>query len=188
MKKGGKKSKIEYADDDISSISKLLRLRIPPLFIGLVLGLFMSFITSGFEQVILKNIALAFFLPLIVYFSDAVGTQTQLVYVRDLKTGNASFKRYIVKETFLGIFLGIFFSLLSSLVVYFWFNSYELTLAVGISMFCAIATAPILAMIITKITFYYKEDPAVDSGPISKVVQDVISVVIYGLISSAIIL
>ena len=182
------KKRIQYAEDDFSSLKRLLRLRTPSLVIGLFIGLFLSFVTSGFEKVLQENIALAFFLPLIVYLADAIGTQTQTIYTRDLKTGHASFKKYMIKETFLGIIWGILFSILASLVIFVWFKSFELTLAVGLSMFGAIITAPPIAIIITRIIYFYKEDPAVGSGPLSTVIQDVVSVIIYGLIASAIIL
>jgi len=182
------KKRIQYADDDVSPVSKLLRLRIPSLIIGLFLGLFLSFITSGFEEVLNKNIALAFFLPLIVYLAGAIGTQTETIYTRDLKSGKADFKKYLVKETLLGALLGFVLSVLSSLVIFFWFGSFKLILAVGISLFCAILTAPPIALFVTKIIYFYREDPAVGSGPIATIIQDVVSIVIYGFISSAILL
>lgn len=182
------KKRIQYADDDISPVGKLLRLRTPSLVIGLILGLVMSFITSGFEKVLNENIALAFFLPLIVYLADAIGTQTQTIYARDLKTGDASFKKYLIKETLLGALWGIAFSVVSALVIFLWFNSFELIFAVGLSMFCAIVTAPPIALFVTKIIYLHRDDPAVGSGPIATIIQDVISIVIYGFVASAILL
>ncbi|MBU0958760.1 MAG: magnesium transporter [Nanoarchaeota archaeon] len=182
------KKRIEYADDDVSSVKKLLILRTPSLFVGLILGLIMSFVISGFESVIRENIALAFFLPLVVYLADAIGTQTQTIYIRDLKTGKADFKKYLIKESFLGFAWGIVFSLISSIVIYFWFNSIVLAFAVGLSMFCAILVAPLIALVVTRIVSFYREDPAIASGPIATVIRDVLSVVLYGIISSAIIL
>lgn len=183
-----RKKRIRYADDDITPVRVLFKLRTPSLVVGLVLGLVMSFITSRFEEALLENIALAFFLPLIVYLSDAIGTQTQTIYARDLRTGKASFKRYLIKETFLGIFWGLAFSIISSLVIFIWFKSITLTLTVGISTFFAVATAPLIALIITKAIYSYREDPAIGSGPIATVIQDVVSIVIYGYVASAIIL
>lgn len=180
--------KIIYADDDIDSVSTLFRLRIPPLIIGLLLGLILSFITSRFEEVLSRNIALAFFLPLIVYLADSIGTQTQTIYIRDLKTGKTNFKKYALKETLLGISFALIFSALSFIVIFIWFKSLPLTLAITLSMFIVIAVAPIIALIITNITFFYKEDPAVVAGPIGTIIRDMISVIIYGYISSIIIL
>ncbi|MEK7131185.1 MAG: magnesium transporter [Patescibacteria group bacterium] len=182
------KEKIQYADDDVKPVKLLLRLRLPSLFIGLMLGLVLSFVASRFEDVLSKNIAVIFFLPFIVYLADSVGTQTQNIYARDLRTGRANFKMYLVKETALGIFIGLIFSLITAPIVMFWFKSTELTLAVSLAVFGAIATAPLIALTVTELLQLEHTDPAVGAGPIATVIQDTISVLIYGLIASAIML
>lgn len=183
-----RKKRRVYADDDTLSLSKLFKLRIYPLLIGLFLGLGISFITSRFEEVLSRNIALAFFLPLIVYLADSIGNQTQTIYIRDLKTQKANFKNYLVKETLLGIIFGLIFTVVSSLVVFFWFKSLLLTLSIGISIFIVISIAPVMALFVTKIVYYFRKDPAVAAGPIGTVIRDIISVLIYGFISSWVIL
>ena len=180
--------KIRYADDDITPIGRLVRMRIPSLMIGLVLGILLSFITSRFEEVLAENIRIAFFIPFIVYMADAVGTQTQTIYTRDLRTGKASFKKYLVKESFLGIILGAASSLVVALITAIWFASAELTLAVSLATFGAIAVAPLVALLVTELLQLEHTDPAVGAGPIATVIQDTLSVLIYGLIASAIIL
>ncbi len=96
---------MHYADDDTSSIRSLLAMRSPSIAIGLVLGVLLSFVTSRFEEVLSHDIRVAFFIPFIVYVAAAVGAQTENIYVRDLRSGRASFKKYLVKETILGIIL-----------------------------------------------------------------------------------
>lgn len=182
-----KKSKIQYADDDRSSVRKLLLLRFPSVIIGLFLGILLSFATSRFEEVLVKDIRLAFFIPFIVYMADAVGTQTQNIYARDLRTGKASFKKYLFKEMLIGLMFGLISSLLSSLVIMLWFGSTELMLVVSLAVFGAIAIAPLVALLVTEIFQLEREDPAVGAGPIATVIQDTLSVLIYGFIASAII-
>ena len=69
--------KIQYADDGVTPVKRLVEMRVPSLMVGLVLGIVLSFITSRFENVLSENIKVAFFIPFIVYMADAVGTQTQ---------------------------------------------------------------------------------------------------------------
>jgi len=76
--------KDQYADDDIISVNRLARMRIPSLMIGLFLGIILSFVTSRFEDLLSTNIRIAFFIPFVVYMADATGTQTQSIYARDL--------------------------------------------------------------------------------------------------------
>lgn len=182
------KEKIILADDDTESVAFLFKLRIPSLVAGLILGIILSFVTSRFEEVLSKNIAVAFFIPLVVYLADAVGTQTQNIYARDLKGGKASFKKYLAKESILGISFGLLFGLLVLPITLLWFKNLELAITVALSLFGAIASAPIIALVVTEALQLKHKDPAVGSGPIATVVQDTTSVLIFGLIASALIL
>ncbi|OGG31139.1 hypothetical protein A3A63_00025 [Candidatus Gottesmanbacteria bacterium RIFCSPLOWO2_01_FULL_46_9] len=183
-----KKSPRWFADDDIYSVRSLVWMRAPSLCIGLILGFALSFVTSRFEQVLAKNISVAYFIPFIVYMADAVGTQTQAIYTRDLSNGGARFSTYLFKESALGVLMGIFFGCVSFLIVSVWFNSMILATAVGLATFCAIATAPVVAIIVTELLQLDHQDPAIGAGPIATVIQDTVSIVVYGAIASAIIL
>lgn len=182
------KEKIEYVDDDHTPIKRLFKLRIPSLMVGLFLGLFLSFIASRFEEVLAKNVAIAFFIPFIVYLAAAVGSQTQTIYVRDLKTGKANFHTYLIKESILGVILGSFFSVLTGGIVMAWFKSSDLAMAVALGVFGAVFVAPVIALVISEILEMEHEDPAVWAGPMATVVQDTVSVMVFGLIASAILL
>lgn len=177
-----------FADDDYESVGFLFRLRAPILFTGLLLGIGISFLTSHFEAVLLKNIHVAFFLPFIVYIAAAVGTQTEAIYVRDLRSGHAKFTNYLRKEFYLGILFGSLFASISGLVVWVWFDDILFAQTVGLSAFLAIATAPIVGLLITQIFHAIKKDPAVGSGPLATVLQDMVSIFIYGLVASLILL
>lgn len=180
--------KITYIDDDTESVNLLFRLRAPALIMGLLLGIIISFLTSNFEEVLAHDIRVAFFLPFIVYLADAIGTQTQTIYARDMRTGKAKFQNYLMKEAALGIVFGILFSVIAAIVIFLWFEDMRLVLSVGISIFIASASAPIVALLITQASTIFHSDPAAESGPIATVVQDMLSVVIYGIVSSLIIL
>lgn len=96
-------NKIKYADDNYEPIKTLFKLRLPSLIIGLGLGICISFVTSNFEEVLAQNVQVAFFMPFVVYISDAIGTQTETIYSRNLKTGNVKLGRYLRKESLLGM-------------------------------------------------------------------------------------
>jgi magnesium transporter len=182
------KEKIEYADDNYESVKTLFKIRAPALFLGLILGFGISFVTSHFEEVLSSNIEIAFFLPFVVYIADAIGAQTQSIYASNLKLGRAKFSKYLHKELSLGIIFGLMFSLVSGIVSFFWFGDKFLTLSVGLGTFGAIIFSPVLAIILTHAFQLLHKDPAATSGPIITVVQDMASVVIYGIICSLILL
>ncbi len=183
-----KPTAIQYADDDITPLKRLAQMRAPSLSVGLVMGIALSFVVSRFEQVLNANIRVAFFLPFIVYIAAAVGAQTQTIYARALRDGKASFKLYFIKESLLGVILGAFTAVLTAVITYVWLGSTPLTLAVSLGTFGAIAPAPLIALLAVEMFELEHSDPAVGAGPIATVVQDMLSIVIYGLIASAIIL
>lgn len=182
------KKNIQYADDGYESMGTLIRLRSPALVIGLILGIGISFVTSSFEEVLSQNVQVAFFMPFIIYIADAIGTQTEAIYSRSLKNGNARFNTYLRKEFLLGLIFGLVFGIFSALIILLWLGSGSLAAAVGVSSFIAVATAPLVALSVAQTFQSIRKDPAAGSGPIATVIQDVISVIIYGLVASAIIL
>jgi len=180
--------KILYADDDYESVGMLFKLRAPALIIGLFLGIGISFITSGFEEVLAHNVQVAFFLPFIVYIASAVGTQTEAIYSGDLKTGKAKFRNYFHKELALGIIFGLIFGAITGLIAFLWLKNDLLAISVASASFIAITIAPIVALLVTQVFESMREDPAAGSGPIATVIQDMISIIIYGTVCSFIML
>lgn len=182
------KEKEIYADDDCESIWTLIKLRAPALVLGLLLGIGISFVTANFEKVLATNIHVAFFMPFIVYIADAIGTQTESIYSRDLRTGKAKFYNYLYKEFALGIFFGIIFGVASGAIAMLWLGDKLLASSVSLAAFIAIGTAPLVALLVTQSFQYAHKDPAAGSGPIATVIQDMLSIVIYGIVTSIIIL
>ena len=180
--------KIVYADDNYESIGTLFLLRAPTLMLGAFLGVLLSLVTSRFEEVLAQNVQVAFFLPFIVYIAAAIGTQTESIYSSNLKVGHAKFHRYLLKESALGFLFGCFFALFSYAVCFFWLHNQRLAIAVGVASALAILVAPVLALIVTHIFQYLGKDPAIGSGPITTIIQDVTSVIIYGIVTSLILL
>lgn len=67
-------------------------------------------------------------------------------------------------------------------------RSIDLSLAVGLGILGAIASAPPIALVVTEFLQMEHTDPAVGASPIATVIQDAVSVLIYGFIASAIML
>lgn len=168
-----------YADDATEKVSLLLKLRLPWLVVGLLGGIVVSLVVSSFENIISKNIGLAYFVPIITYLSDAVGTQTETIYVRNLVKKQISFYTYLLKELSLGVALGLIFGLAIGLFAYYWLNSFELALTVGLAMCINIIISPLMALLIPEILFKEHTDPALGAGPFTTVVQYLISLVVY---------
>lgn len=166
-------------DDAHERLSLLIKARLPWLVVGLIGGILATLLVSRFETLLSQNIALAFFLPVIVYLSDAIGTQTENIYVRDLAKFKDDFWKYFFKEVAMGIFFGTVFGLLLALFVKIWLGLDQVALTVGIAMFINSAIAPVMALIVPEIIFKEHKDPALGSGPFTTIVQELISLVVY---------
>lgn len=174
-------------EDDVGQpVGHLLEHRLPWLILGLLGGIVTSFVVSKYEKILAGDIRLAFFIPVIVYMSDAVGTQTETIYIRHLRKTGTGFWKYIFKETILGLSLGAIFGLATGGFAFYWLNSYKVGLTVGLAMLLNVTIAPVLATVIPFILYKEHNDPALGSGPLATIIQDLISLVIYFLIASVI--
>ncbi len=180
-----------YADDATEEVGLLVRLRLPWLLVGLGVGAIITLVVSQFEKVLANQVSLAFFIPIIVYMSDAVGTQTETIYIRNLSRHREKIKLsvYLIKELLLGLIIGSASGLLLGLFAMIWLDSPTIALTVGLAMLGSITTAALLALLIpTLLQRFKKVDPAVGAGPFTTAIQDLVSLVIYFAIASVIIL
>ncbi len=182
-----KTNKSQLEDDATDTLPHLIEHRIPWLTLGLIGGVFGTLISSRFETLLATHIELVYFIPVIVYMSDAVGTQTETIYIRNLARKQGNFLTYLFKESVLGVALGILFGLALGLFTYFWFKSVDTALTVGLAMCATVAVAPIMAVVIPMLLQKERTDPALGSGPFTTVLQDLITLLIYFAIASVII-
>lgn len=171
------------------SVDHLIRERMPWLFVGLLGGIITTLIVSRYEAILSSDIRLAFFIPVIVYLSDAVGTQTETIYIRALSDNKRIiFSKYIFKESLTGFFLGLISGLVLGIFSALWLKSTIVGFTVGLTMFINLTLAPILALVIPRLLYKEHSDPALGSGPVATIIQDLISLIIFFLIASVTIL
>lgn len=175
------------ADDEKEGVSLLLRLRLPWLFGGLVGGLFMTMFISRFEALILEEVSLAFFIPLIVYLSAATGEQTNVIFVRNAANGKINAIKYVIKELILGICLGFIFGVTLFLFALIMFQNNQLALTVGLATFITLSLSTLIGLTVPVLLRKYHKDPAVGAAPFFTVIQDFVSVVIYFAVATLII-
>lgn len=173
-----------YADDATESVGLLLKLRIPSLVVGLVLGMGLSLMTSRFEGLIVREPQLAFFIPFIVYLSAATGTQTESIYIRSAARHRTAFHKYLLKEFFIGLLLGLLFGGAVFLIILLWLASLSIAVTVGLAIFLSTTSATVLALVITNLFRKEHQDPAVGAAPIATVLQDALSLIIYFVVAT----
>jgi magnesium transporter len=151
--------------------------RLPWLIVGLGGALLATEIVGSFEERLRGNIALAFFIPGIVYMADAVGTQTETLMIRGLSVG-VRIGEVVKRELVTGLLVGFAIST-AFLPVALWRWESDVALATALALFAACATATLVAMALPWVLSRAGVDPAYGSGPLATVIQDLASILIY---------
>ena len=152
--------------------------RLPWLVLGLLGAALSAVLVSGFEGNLADDVRVAFFVPGVVYMADAVGTQTEVLVIRGLAVG-ASMRTTLRLESLTGLAMGALLAAVTLPAVWLVLDSSDLAVAVAVALFAACAMATVVAMVLPWLMARTGKDPAYGSGPLSTVVQDLLSLVIY---------
>jgi magnesium transporter len=164
---------------DSPTVMQGVRSRLPWLILGLGGGILMGGIASVFERSLRVELSLSFFLPLVVYMSDAIGTQTETLTIRRMAARQLFFGKEIAQEATTGLIIGSIVGISSTLVLALWTGNFRVAVIVGLSVFSSAVTATIIASCLPWVVSVLKGDPAAASGPVATVIQDFLSVTIY---------
>jgi magnesium transporter len=143
-------------------------------------------VVSRFERVLEGNLAIAFFVPAIVYLADAIGTQTEAIAVRGLSLSRLPLRRLLAGELRTGLLIGVTLAALAFPLVALTVGDARLAAAVSSAIVVAGGVATSVGLMLPWFLQRMGSDPALGSGPVATIVQDVLSLVIYFAIASVI--
>ena len=178
-----KSASVAALDSPMSKISlwELYRKRIG----WLVLLVFGSLLSGAglafFEDTIAANIALVFFMPLLVGAGGNAGSQAAALMVRSLATGDVEYKdwtKVLRKDALVAMALG----LTMAMTVYFLGllrGGPEIAIIVAFSMFFVVFVGSIIGLCLPFILSKLNLDPATASGPLVTTIVDASGVLIY---------
>jgi magnesium transporter len=155
------------------------RYRLPWLIVGLIGSLLATTLVAKFERILEAQIAVAFFMPAIVYLADAVGTQSEAVAIRGLSLTDAGIGKILLGEIAAGVLMGLIIALVAGTFTVVAFDDLSLALVVGTSLAAACTIATSLGLCLPWAFARVGWDPAHASGPIGTILQDVLSLAIY---------
>jgi magnesium transporter len=161
--------------------------RLPWLLVGMAGSALTAATMMRFEAELTTHIAVAFFIPAIVYLADAVGTQTEAVAVRGLSLSTSDLAPLLAGEVGTGILIGVALGLIAYPIVWFAFGSTALATTVAAALMVAASVAATIGFLLPWSVARFGYDPALGSGPVGTVVQDVLSLVIYFVIASVLV-
>lgn len=165
-----------------------LRFRLPWLLFGLLGSVLATFIMARFETALSTRPSIAFFVPGLVYLADAIGTQAEAVAVRGLSLSHAGLGFLIGGEIRTGILIGLVLAALTFPCVWLAFGDVYLALAVASALVVAGGIATTIGLFLPWLLERLGSDPAYGSGPLATIIQDLLSLLTYFIIVSALIL
>lgn len=162
--------------------------RLPWLLIGMIGGLSNSIILGGFENSFASNPKTALFIPLIGGTGGNVGIQSSAIVVQGLanntlKEGNIFSQ--ILKESVVSVINASTISLIVFIYNFFMLGDRSITSAVSLSLFTVVIFASIFGTIVPLLLDKMKIDPALATGPFITISNDIIGMLIYMFMVSA---
>jgi magnesium transporter len=153
--------------------------RLPWILIGLAGSTFITAIMAEFEASLSAHIAVAFFIPALVFLTDSIGTQSEIIAVRIFSLADMSLLSLLAEELGTAMIAGLVLSGLALPLIWIVFGNLMLGLVVAIALFFATAVATAIGVLLPWIFNRLGYDPALSSGPIATTFQDGFTLIIY---------
>jgi magnesium transporter len=156
-----------------------IRRRAPWIFLALAAGIVMVFVGRNFEEAFSRKIELVLFLPMIVYMSDSMGTETLALFVRELAVKGVKLHHLLLRELAVGIALGLLSGVPMGLFGYWWFGDARLAATLVIAMTINGIIAVFIGTLAPLMFAKLGRDPALGSDEITTALSDNLSMLTY---------
>ncbi len=154
--------------------------RLPWLLLGLAGGLLAAQLVAQYEETLRANLLLAAFIPLIVYMSDAVGTQMEAFIIRDMAVEHRlPFLRYLTRQIAVIAIISLLLGGSLFLIANFLHGNARTSVVLGVSLSAAVLSSVLTGLIIPYVFSRMRLDPANASGPTATILQDLLSILVY---------
>lgn len=162
--------------------------RVPWILILMFLGLITANVIGAFEETLEAVVLLSFFIPLVMDAAGNTGTQSLAVMVRILSTGayeKNGIWHTMKRELGTGILMGIVSGLTITLLISVFYQDMKIGLIVGSALLLTLSISTVIGSIVPVVINKLNIDPAVASGPFITTLNDVIGLLIYFTIATA---
>lgn len=164
-----------------ASIGLLYRKRIVWLVILVFMNVFSGAGIAHYEDVIEANIALVFFLPLLVDSGGNAGAQSSTLVIRAMAVGDVKIKdwfKMFTKEVLVSMAMGFTMALAVS-TVGFIRGGFDIAIIVALTMAIIVVVGSVIGMSLPFIFRKLNLDPATASAPLITSICDIVGVLIY---------
>ncbi|MEO7068689.1 MAG: magnesium transporter [Rhodanobacter sp.] len=169
-----------------ATIRLLYRKRVFWLVLLVFANIFSGAGIAYFENLITANVALVFFLPLLIDSGGNAGSQSATLMVRALATGDVQLRDWasmLGRELIVAALLGLTMAIAVSLVGVFR-AGVAVALAVALTMQVVVIVGSVIGMSLPFLLSRFKADPASASSPLITTIADASGIFIYFAIAS----
>ena len=171
-----------HEDEDLRSVRRSIRFRLPWLLVNLVTVMFAAFIVSLFEDTVARVAVLAAFLPVVASLGGNAGIQTLTVVIRSLALGRLAGRnmmQVIGHELAVGLVTGVVTGAAVALVAMAWQGNPALGLIVGGALIANVLVGVLAGVIIPMGLQRLRQDPALSAGIWLTTMTDVIGFLVF---------
>lgn len=169
-----------------ATIALLYRKRIVWLIVLVFMNVFSGAGIANYEDLIESNVALVFFLPLLVDSGGNAGAQSATLVIRAMALGEVRIHdwfKMIGKETIISGLLGFTMALAVAFIGFFR-GGYEIAFIIALTMIFVVMIGSLIGLSLPFIFNKLNMDPATASGPLITSICDIAGVFIYFGIAS----
>lgn len=163
-----------------SSAPHMIRSRLPWLIIGVVGGTLAASLIGHFEELLSSFIALASFIPVMVYMSDAAGAQTEALIIRSMALDTKlNVRKYLTREIIVATALAAASGLFAAFLAYITRQNITLGIIIFLALFLSIIASVTINTFAPLILKRFNYDPALATGPLATIFSDITTLAIY---------
>ena len=171
-----------HEDEDLRSIVRSVRFRLPWLMVNLVTVLLAGFVVALFESTVARVAVLAAFLPVVAGQGGNAGIQTLTVVIRSLAVGRLRGRnvwRVVLHEAATGLINGLVVGVAVGLVAWLWQGNAALGLIVGIALAANMLVGVIAGVLIPMGLQRFRSDAALSAGIWLTTATDVLGFAVF---------
>ena len=171
-----------HQDEDLRSVARSVRFRLPWLLVNLVTVLLAAFVVALFEGTLARVAILAAFLPVVAGQGGNAGIQTLTVVIRSLAIGRLAGRnlwQVVLHEALTGLINGVVIGVAIALAAGLWQGNPMLGLIVGVALVANMLVGVLAGVLIPMGLQRLRQDPALSAGIWLTTATDVLGFLVF---------
>ena len=163
--------------------------RFPWLLSNITGGLLCAFIAGQFESVLQQIVVLSLFIPIVLALAESVSMQSATLTLQRLSTQSLEPRQIVAalwREARTAVLLGVSCAAVVAIVVLAWRRDVMGALVVGGAIAASMVAACLFGVLLPTLVRVFKVDPRIAAGPLVLSTTDVVTLMLYLWLATAV--